>query len=238
MKVELFAVLGLPLVKMGDDLAKMITDRIPVREGDVIVIAQKVISKAEGAIVRLANIVPGKYALELAEQTGRDPRLCQVYLDEATEVIKVKGRMIITRHKLGFVGSSSFVDKSNVAPYGDELVVLLPIDPDRSAQIIRSNILKETGKCVAVIINDSLGRDDRDGSVGMAIGIAGIAALEKESRNDLFGNPSSPSIDRVDELAAAASLLMGQTDEAVPTVVIRGARYTKDERARISDLLV
>lgn len=236
----LYALENLPLIQLGDNLGELIFERvreIGVLEGDVFVIAQKVISKAEGAIVDLSTVEPSENAREIAAQTGRDPRLCQVYLNESQELIAVKGRMVITRHRLGFICSSAGVDRSNVAPLGVGKVVLLPKDPDASARKIRNHILKETGKRVAVVINDSCGRDDREGSVGTAIGIAGISAIEIRKKKDLFGNDSRSQIALIDELAAAGSILMGQADEGVPVVLIRGVSYVSADNSSITEIL-
>lgn len=240
--VTLIPLATMPLITVGDNIAALIVvssqkeDAI-LRDGDIVVIAQKIISKAENAVVDLKSIQPSPKALELAVQTGRDARLVQVYLDESSELLYVKGRMIITRHKLGFIMSSSGVDRSNVAEYSDETVVLLPKNSDKSAKIIRANIKNLTGKEVAVIINDSGGRNDREGSVGIAIGLAGIEAIEARLQNDLFGNSSKSQIALVDELAAAASILMGQADENVPVVIIRGVNYTPSENTSIINIL-
>lgn len=241
-EVRLIPVGGIPLVNVGDDIAQLIykacqENSIVIEEGDIIVIAQKIVSKAENSVVNLSTVKPTKRAVKIAEKTGRDPRLVQVYLNEASKVLFIKGRMVITKHKLGFKMSSSGVDKSNVAPLSDEVVVLLPRDPDGSARKIRESMKIITGENIAVIINDSCGRDDRDGSVGMAIGIAGISHLEFRSQKDLFGNESSSRIALIDELAAAASILMGQADEKIPVVIIRGVRYTVDEKASIKNIL-
>jgi coenzyme F420-0:L-glutamate ligase/coenzyme F420-1:gamma-L-glutamate ligase len=239
--INLYPVKDLPLVKTGDNLSEFIVDSlnktIGVEDNDIIVIAQKVVSKAEGAIVSLSEVEPSIEAKEIASQTGRDPRLCQIYLDEASEVIAIKGRMVITRHKLGFVGSSSGVDRSNIAPYEDEKIVLLPKNPDLSAENICKYVHEKVGKKIAVIINDSCGRDYRGGSVGMAIGISGIGAIETRVKKDLFGNESKNQIALVDELAAAASILMGQADEGIPVVLIRGVYFTNVENANIKDFL-
>jgi len=241
-KVVLIPLTSLPLIKAGDDIAKLIVascqaDNVDLRDGDIIVIAQKIISKAEDAIVDLKSIDPSPQALELASQTGRDPRLVQVYLDESSELLYVKGRMIITRHKSGFIMSSSGVDRSNVAEHSNEIVVLLPKDPDKSAKTIRENIFSLISKKIAIIINDSGGRSDRAGSIGIAIGLAGLEALEIRSQKDLFGNPTKSQIALIDEVAAAASILMGQADESVPAVIVRGVNYTPSENSNIVNIL-
>lgn len=239
--VTLYPVKHLPLIKQGDNLGEIILaglhQAIGIQDDDVIVIAQKIVSKSEGAIIDLSMVTPTEKAQEIANQTGRDARLCQVYLDEAKEIVAIKGRMVITRHHLGFVGSSSGVDRSNIAPHEAEKVVLLPKNPDLSAENIRQYIYEKIGKRVAIIINDSCGRDYRGGSVGMAIGIAGIGAIEAKAKKDLFGNESRSQIALVDELAAAASILMGQADEGVPAVLIRGVSFTVVEKASITEFL-
>ncbi len=240
--ITLHSLIGIPLVKEGDNVANLIINSllqnsIILEDGDLIVIAQKIISKAEGATINLSEITVSTRAQELAEQTGRDARLCQLYLDEASEVISVKGRMVITRHKLGYVGSSSGIDRSNIAPHVEEIMVLLPKNPDVSAKKVRNDIKILIGKTVGVIINDSCGRDYRDGSVGMAIGIAGIKALRIDEKVDLFNNPSLSKIAVVDEVAAAASLLMGQANEGVPAVVVKGVAYTASENTTIQEFI-
>lgn len=240
--ITLYSLTKIPLVKKGDNIATLIADSavqdsVVFEDGDLIVVAQKIVSKAEGETVKLSDVIASLEAQKLAEQTGRDARLCQLYIDEASEVIAVRGRMVITRHKLGYVGSSSGIDRSNIAPHAEEIMVLLPKDPDASAAKVRAGIKQLTGKTVGVIINDSCGRDYRDGSVGMAIGIAGINALHINEKVDLFGNPSTSRIAVVDEIAAAASLLMGQANEGVPAVVVKGVAYTTSEHATIQDFI-
>ena len=238
----LIAVSGLPFVMEGDDVGFLINQAVGAggetfEDDDIVVVAQKIISRAEGTVVNLADVSPSTQATELAQQTGRDARLCQVYIDESSEILSVKGRMVITRHRLGFIGSGSGVDRSNIAPHDYGVVVLLPRDPDGSARRVRQSIMDTYEKRVAVVVNDSMGRADRDGSVGMAIGIAGISHLEHRSQTDLCGNPSHSRIALVDEVSAAASLLMGQADEGVPVVVVRGVKYTTDENATIRSIL-
>ena len=241
-KVSLISVESLPLVKTGDDISKLIvksceSEGITIEENDIIVVAQKIVSKAENAVLSLSDITPSKEAIELADKTGRDPRIVQVYLDEASEILFVKGSMIITKHKLGFKMSSSGVDTSNMTDWKGKKVVLIPKDPDKSCSTLREGIKKQTKKTVAVIMNDSLGRDERDGSIGMAIGIAGISHLELRKQKDLFGNRANSRIALIDELAASASMLMGQANESIPVVIIRGIPFTVDEQASIKNIL-
>lgn len=239
----LYVVPNLPLIKAGDDVGQLIYERATddgfvFEDHDIIVVAQKIVSKAENAVVRLSEIEPSEEAKELSKRTGRDPRLAQVYLNESAEILGTKGRMVITRHRLGFECTGAGVDRSNVAPREDEIVTLLPEDPDGSARRIRSKISELTGKQVAVLIADSFGKPDRDGSIGIAVGIAGIRHLEERRQQDLFGNPKNTKIALIDEIAAAASTLMGQANERSPVVVIRGVNYTVDENASIRDILI
>lgn len=241
-EVRLITIPNIPLVRQGDDLGVIILkacidNNLTIEKNDILVIAQKVVSKAEGAVVNLKDITPSIEAEELASKTGRDPRLCQVYLNESLEIMEVKGRMVITRHKLGFINSGACVDRSNVAAHSDGWVAILPKDPDESARKIRNTIFHALGVKVAVIINDSLGRSDRDGSVGMAIGLAGISHLEFRDQVDLFGNESKSRIALVDELAAAGSILMGQANEGCPIVIVKEVEFTVDESASIRSIL-
>ncbi len=238
--VMLYPINDLPVISFENDLSKLILEEIEkdvgVSEKDILVIAHKIVSKAEGSIVKLSDVSVTKDAEEIAKITKRDPRICQVYLNEAKEIVEIKGRMLITVHRLGFVNSNSAVDLSNVAP-GKETAVLLPKNPDLSAAKIRNYIYKKTGKKVAVIINDSFGRNDREGSIGTAIGIAGIRAIETKKQKDIFGNESVSNIALVDELSAAASILMGQGDEKIPAVVIRGVSFKTVEKTSIKNIL-
>lgn len=241
-KVVLIPISTIPLIKSGDQLAEIIlasceTEKVALKDGDIIVIAQKIVSKAENAVVDLKSITPTEKALEIAAQTGRDPRLVQVYLNESTEVLYLKGRAVITRHRSGLIMSGSGVDRSNVAEHSQEIVILLPKDSDRSAQIIRESVYRIKKKRVAVIVNDSGGRNDRAGSVGMAIGLAGIGAIETRAQRDLYGNPTNSQIALVDELASAGSILMGQANESIPVVIIRGVDYTVVEKTCIANIL-
>jgi coenzyme F420-0:L-glutamate ligase/coenzyme F420-1:gamma-L-glutamate ligase len=235
---------GIPLVRPGDDLPRLIAkatedDGLTLADGDVVVVAQKIVSKAEGRVVRLADVHPSGQAEELARRTGRDARLCQLYLDESKAILDVRGRHVVTLHRLGFTGTGAGVDMSNAADRTDPHAVLLPLDPDASARHIRERLRELTGAAVAVIISDSFGSANREGAYGAAIGIAGIRHLEEPGGDaDLFGNPSKPVMNRVDEIASAASILMGQTAAARPVIIARGVPYTSDDGARLSRLLI
>ncbi|MBV9022783.1 MAG: coenzyme F420-0:L-glutamate ligase [Streptomycetaceae bacterium] len=243
--MTLRALPGIPRVAQGDDLGVLITEAVvadghELNHGDVLVVAQKIVSKAEDRVVRLDTVTPTDRARRLGERTGRDLRLCQLYLNESQAVLQIIGRHVVTIDNRGMVDTSGGVDCSNAGSRVEGWACLLPIDPDASARRIRDRIRTLTGTAVAVIISDSLGQPYREGSHGAAIGIAGIAGVEKlhQADHDLYGNPVRGEINRIDELAGAASVLMGQSDAARPVVLIRGAAYTPDEAATIRDLLV
>jgi coenzyme F420-0:L-glutamate ligase / coenzyme F420-1:gamma-L-glutamate ligase len=230
-RIELVAVPGIPAVRPGDDLAALIEadlarGGIVPRAGDVLVVAQKVVSKAEGRVVDLATVVPSPRAVVLAEQVRKDPRLVEVILSESVRVVRARPGLLIVEHRLGFVMANAGVDRSNVAPQdGVERVLLLPRDPDANAQALRARL------GMPVVISDSFGRAWRRGTVGVAIGAAGLPALlDLRGRPDLFGRTLEVSIGGfADEIASAASLLMGQGDEAQPVVLVRGLIWDAPE---------
>jgi coenzyme F420-0:L-glutamate ligase/coenzyme F420-1:gamma-L-glutamate ligase len=238
-----YAIPGLPLIQKGDDLARVIHERatqygFSFAEGDVLVVASKVVSKAEGMVVRLADVTPSADAHGLARATGRDPRLCELVIRESAEIYGTSGRMIITRHRLGFHCTNAGVDRSNISLGSEEAAITLPRDPDASARAIRAGLRALSDCSVAVIITDSFGLPDRAGAIGLAIGLAGIRHMEERESHDLYGAPRPSALMLVDALAATATLLMGETDEGQPAVVIRGVSYTQDEAASINGLLV
>ncbi|MCB0744072.1 MAG: coenzyme F420-0:L-glutamate ligase [Ignavibacteriae bacterium] len=240
--VSMIGLKNFPIVKPGDDLSELICTHIEkgmlhLQDGDIFVVAQKIVSVAENALVDLSAIEVKPEARELSERTGRDAPLCQAIINDSRQVLETKGKVIVTEHRLGFVNTSAGVDKSNVRGAEHAMVSLLPVDPDRSAAIIRDKILEVFKVKVAVIINDSFGDAYREGSRGVGIGIAGIEPIRKEKTTDLYGQPKSSWINRVDEIAGAASALMGQTD-GVPIVIGRGFNYRVDENASIQSLLI
>lgn len=232
---------GIPLVQPGDDLSRLLGDaieRLPqpdrlVRPGDVLVIAQKIVSKAEGRYVDLDQVTPSPRAIEIGRQCEKDPRLIEVILSESQEVVRVRPGLIITRHRLGFVSANAGVDRSNVAPEGIDRVLLLPIDPDRSAAHIRSALRERFSVDLAVIIADSHGRPHRLGTVGVAIGLSGLPGLEDwRGRRDLFGYTlQHTEVGTADQIAAAGTLLLGQAAESVPAVIVRDAPFERREGA-------
>ena len=231
--LEILAVPGIPLIKPGDDLAALIAEGLgrailKLGESDVIVIAQKIVSKAEGRSVDLATVRPSARAIELAKEVQKDPRLVELILSESVRVVRSRPNVLIVEHRLGFVMANAGVDQSNVAsPDGPQYALLLPVDPDGSAAKLRARLSSLCGVSPAVVITDSFGRAWRRGTAGVAIGAAGLPALlDLRGNPDLFGRPLQVSISGfADEIAAGASLVMGQGDEAQPVVLVRGLTW-------------
>ncbi len=234
-RLILTALPGMPLVAAGDDLPRLILDglaraSLALESGDVLVITQKIVSKAEGRLVYLPEVVPSPQALRLAEEARKDARLVEVILRESRRVLRVRPGLIIVEHRLGFVCANAGVDHSNVrgeAGAAEDWVLMLPQDPDASAQRIRQALEAASGARLGVLVIDSHGRAWREGTVGVAIGAAGFPALlDLRGRPDLFGyRLRVTQVGLADELAGAASLLMGQADEGRPVVHVRGLPY-------------
>lgn len=230
-QVTLAAVPDVPLIRPGDDLAAILLDRLraarlTLQDGDVLVLCQKIVSKAEGRAVRLDEVTPSAEARALAAETGKDPRLVELILQESRAVLRTRPQLIIAEHRLGWICANAGIDRSNVAqPEDDGVVLLLPTDPDRSAREVRKRLVAASGANVAVIINDTHGRPFREGAVGVALGVAGLAPLsDLRGQPDLFGYRLQTSIlGTADEIASAASLLMGQAAEGRPIILVRGA---------------
>ena len=230
-RLELLPLPGLPLIQPGDDLAALISSGldglgITLQSSDVLILAQKIVSKAEGRFVELASVEPSAEAQRLAAEVGKDPRLVQVILSESVRVVRKRPNLLIMQHRLGFIMANAGVDHSNVST-GDA-VLLLPVDPDGSAERLRGEMGRLTGVSPAVIITDSFGRPWRRGTCGVAIGAAGFPALvDMRGQPDLFGRKLEVTfVGLADEVAAAASLLQGQADEACPVVLLRGLRWS------------
>lgn len=241
MKLEILALKGFPMVKDGDDLSGMILNcltenHISLEDGDILVLAQKIVSKAEGRRVELESVVPSTQALKLANETEKDPRIIELILQESDGILRKRTGLIIAEHKLGFVCANAGIDSSNVE--GEDAVLLLPEDPDLSSDLIRSNLEKETGKKIGVMIIDSHGRAWRNGTVGITIGLSEVPALiDRRGDTDLFGREMKATIiGAADELAAGASLMMGQVDEGTPVVHVRGFPYQLSE-SELPDML-
>lgn len=234
-RLELIAPDGIALVGAGDDLAGMIAEALSrmgtgLRDGDVLVLAQKIVSKAENRLVKLQSVEPSPRARRMAKEAAKDPRLVEIILRETREVLRVRAGVIVVEDVRGLVLANAGVDASNVNDDGcDGSVLLLPVDPDASAASVRRNIGERTGCDVAVIVNDSIGRAWRNGTIGTAIGVSGLPALlNLRGTPDLFGRRlRSTDLGLADEIAAAASLLMGQADEGRPVVLVRGVPYPR-----------
>ena len=233
--IKLIALQYLPLIQMGDDLPQILLssldeNQIDLEDGDVLVIAQKVVSKAEGRKVELQSVKPSVQAIELAEETEKDPRVVELILQESAEVLRHRPGLIIVEHRLGFICANAGIDRSNVNQNDDplnEYVLLLPENPDQSAKNIRQVLENTSQKRIGVLVIDSHGRAWRNGIVGISIGFSGLPGIvDLRGEPDLFGSQLQVTqIAVVDELAAAASLIMGQADEGLPVVHVRGFPY-------------
>ena len=246
MALSLTPLPGLPLISPGDDLALLILQvldraRLTLADGDILVLAQKIVSKAEGRLVDLTQVTPSPRAVELAERTTKDPRLVEVILGESSQVLRTRPGVIVVEHRLGFICASAGVDHSNV--HGDtgraeDWVLLLPENPDASADALRQRLEAASGVHLGVLIIDSHGRAWRMGTVGVAIGISGLPGLvDMRGWADLFDfRLQITQVGVADELAAAASLVMGQAAEGTPVVHVSGFPYPLRE-ASLGELI-
>jgi coenzyme F420-0:L-glutamate ligase / coenzyme F420-1:gamma-L-glutamate ligase len=237
-RIDVFDVPGLPEVRLGNDIGLLILQAcrdaaIDLCHGDVVAVAQKIVSKAEGRIRVLQDVTPSREAAVLADTTRKDPRLVELMLRESKRVLRHRTGTVVLEHRLGFVCANAGIDRSNIAQDcpGRTLVALLPEDPDRSARAIRDRIEEHLGVEVAVLVLDSHGRAFREGAMGTAIGVAGMHAVTSMiGWSDRYGYElQSTVMATADEIAAAASLLMGQAAEGHPVVIVRGARYEPGE---------
>lgn len=228
-----------PMVENGDDLALMIVNickkyNISINDGDIFVIAQKIVSKAEGRLVNYSSIMPSPQALELEKVTKKDPRFIELVLRQSKKVIRAKYNTLIVEHKKGFICANAGIDHSNLSDQGEmseDWVLLLPEDADQSARMMRDEIEKLTKKQVGILIIDSHGRPWRNGTVGVTIGVAGLPALvDLRGQEDLAGfKLKVTTVGASDELAAGASLLMGQAAEKTPVIHVSGFPYSRRE---------
>ena len=229
-RLSVVALGGVPLIEPGADLAAIILTALSdageaLQDGDVLVLAQKIVSKAEGRFAVLEEITPSPRAEEIAATTDKGPRLVELILSESTEIVRHRKGVLVVAHNIGIVMANAGIDASNVEPTAaGTRVLLLPRDPDASAEALRAALRRTTGASIAVIINDSVGRAWRNGTVGIALGSAGLPALnDLNGTPDLFGRPLQASqVGLADELAATGSLMMGQANEGRPVVLIRG----------------
>lgn len=232
-RLELIALENVPLVNAGDDLAGIVVEALArsgltLTEHDVLVVAQKIVSKSEGRLIRLATVEPSPRAREISRIADKDPRLVEIILGESREVLRVRTGVIIVEDVRGLVLANAGVDASNAnADGGDESVLLLPADPDASAARLRTELRARAGLDIGIVINDSIGRAWRNGTIGTAIGVSGLPGLlDLRGERDLFGRKlRTTDLGLADEIAAAASLLMGQAGEGRPLVLARGVPY-------------
>jgi len=227
---------GIPLIKRGDNISKIIVEaaqkeKVPIEDGDIIVVTQKIVSKAEGRTAKLSEIIPSEKAKKIANETMKDPRLVELVLREAKEIVKATSEILIVENKRGIICINAGVDKSNVS--GNDSYTLLPEDSDKAAQKLQSEIVELTVKKIAVIICDTFSRPFRRGQVGYTIGIAGIDPfIDYRNQRDLFGYTLKVKNQAIaDELASAAELATGQGKEAIPVAIIRNfdrVKWTKN----------
>ena len=244
MRLTFIGIDNIPLVEPGDDLTELVFTALAgmgeqLLANDVLVFAQKVVSKAENRYLDLRTLTPSAEALALALEVDKDPRKVQAILDESVAVVRKRLGVLIVEHRLGFVQANAGIDQSNIAhedDADDSLCLLLPVDPDASAHRIRAAVRQRHGIDVGVIINDSLGRAWRNGSLGLAIGVAGFTALEDYvGDTDIYGRELQVTlVAAADEMAAGASLVMGQTSERTPVVLVRGYRPEEPEDPALS----
>lgn len=240
--MRISAVPGIPLIEAGDDVGRLIVDALealdpPIADRDVVAVSAKIVSKSEGLVILLSDIEPSLEAEMLARSCGSDPRWCQAVLDESAQVIRVVDGTIVAVDRRGMVAASAGVDWSN-AGLDEPAAVRLPPDPDASAASIRRAIRQRFDCDVAVVITDSSDRFDRDGAVAVAIGVAGLSGIEEHERKDLYARARYPREALADEIASAAAIVMGDSDEGTPVVVLSGVPYTPTEQGTIRDLLV
>jgi len=235
-KVEVFPVTDLPIINEGDDLACLICEAAekqgtPVQNGDVIVATHVIVSRAEGAVVDLKKVKPSEFAKNITKTTGKDPRLVEVVLRSSKTIVRMQKGKLITESKQGIVCANAGIDQSNVP--GSTIVALLPEDADKSAKRIKKGIKELTKKDVAVIVSDTHGRPLRHGEINIALGTSGFTPLrDRRGEQDLFGYKIRVKRTAIaDELASAAELVIGQTDEGIPVAIIRGYDYPKSETA-------
>lgn len=240
--IQIFGIEGIPIVRAGDNLAELICKAAekqgtPIKDGDIIVVTHVVVSRAEGRIVNLEEVEPSLFAKTFAQLYNKDPAIVEVVLREAKGIRRMMDGKIITETKHGFVCANSGVDKSNVP--GGKYVALLPDDPDASAEKIRQEIKRLTGRNVAVIVSDTHGRPFREGEINIAIGVSGLKPLrDRRGERDLFGYVLRVKHTAVaDELASAAELVIGQADEGVPAAIIRGYTFIMSESGKAAELI-
>jgi coenzyme F420-0:L-glutamate ligase/coenzyme F420-1:gamma-L-glutamate ligase len=240
MEIRVIGLPGIPLLKEGDDLGEIILESLenmdlPIEDGDVLVIAETAVAKVEGETIDLDELDPSEEALELSFTTGKDPKLVEAIIQESEEILKVGPDFIISETRQGFVCANAGIDESNI-----ELGLAKPIppDPDAAASDVRNTIKSSTGKKIAVVISDTQGRPFREGAIGVAIGISGMEPLwDRRGETDLYGRElKTTTIAVADELASAASIVMGQGNEGLPVILIRGVDYFEFLQSESSEI--
>ena len=241
-KLFAYAIPDIPLIKAGDDIVDMIASRaetagLKLQDGDALVIASKIVAKAEGRYTALASVRPSPEACTLAAETGKDPRLVELILSESQRVSRKRKGVLVTEHRLGFVSANAGIDQSNIES-GDEAALLLPADPDGSAERIRAGLRKGLGVDLAVVISDTHGRAFRVGNVGVAIGVAGLPSVQDlRGSRDLYGRLFEVTqVAYADLVASAAHLLFGEADQGLPAVLIRGLDL-RSAHGRATDMI-
>ena len=244
-KLEVSALNHVPSIKENDDIAEIILksinkDSLELEDNDIVVIAQKIISKAEGCLVDLASITPSSESIKIAEKTGKDPRLVELIFQESNEIIRIEKGVIIVEHLLGHVLANAGIDQSNIDQKpGIETVLLLPKNPNQSAKKIKEYLENQTGKTIGVIITDSMGRPWRLGTIGHAIGASGVKTIVdlRQKGTDLFGRELQTTvIGLADQIASTATLIMGESNEGKPIVVVKGIDMPSDSDT-VDDLI-
>lgn len=232
-RVEIFALADIPRIAQGDPLVEILVraaQRAEIQDGDVLTVTSKLFSRAQGRFVRISDVTPSDRAYALAQEVDKDPKLVELILQESTAISRKAPGVLIVRHKLGMVSANAAIDRSNAMPQhapadsqGD-WALLLPEDPDADARILRQAIQEHCGATVGIVITDSHGRPFREGSIGIAIGAAGIQSIDPhEDRQDLDGRPLEVTATATaDQIAAASDLLAGQADEGTPAILFRG----------------
>lgn len=237
MDLKVMPIVGLPMIQKGDDIAEILaehtrSDGPSLETGDVLVVAQKIVSKSEGRLISLKNVTPSKEAIHLGAETEKDPRLVELMLQESTEVVRKKPGVLILRHRLGHVGAHAGIDQSNISHSDEDNALLLPTDPDQSAKKLATDMKYLLNTDIGVVISDSGNRPWRVGTVGMAIGAYGFPVLDDHRGGvDLYGRELKVTlINRADSIATAATLVMGETTEGVPAAIVRGFDWEPSEQ--------
>lgn len=241
--LNIVAIPGIPLIKAGDDLANIIATACEnsgykLQDGDILVVSSKIVSKSEGRLFDLREVTPGQQAIRVSAETQKDARLVELVLRESEEISRARPGVLVTRHRLGFVSANAGIDQSNVGADSEDFVLLLPLDPDASADALRRAIKARIGVDVGIAISDSHGRPFRLGNVGVAIGVAGMPALiDLRGQPDLFGREMQVSTQGfADLVASAAHLVCGEGNEGLPVVLVRGLELESRE-GKASDLI-